>query len=329
VRALLPPILLAAAATFGQPLWADTAASLQALDSCLDKLALHEANAPGAVNSPKPLRGIDRLRPICPDLEHALIDFPLRDQLPEHWQDSLDRSGISDLSALMRRYASPALSAVPRVPTLYQVAQTLNQPQPRRSWWQDFKDWLRQLLVPPASSEPSWLTRWLSRVSPAPLLMRSIFYALFGAILLMALWIVWRELKAAGVGAAAAKRVARRSPDLLSPAGAKPLNLDDIDAAPLGAQPALLLRLLVQALLQSGRLKNERSLTHRELGAHSAFDDPEQHGRFVRISLLAERLLYGPDAPCASAGPPPQIDHALTDGRQLYAQLLARRGEAR
>jgi hypothetical protein len=140
---------------------------------------------------------------------------------------------------------------------------------------------------------------------------------------------VWRELKAAGVGTGAAKRAAERTWHAPSPAGAKSLTLDDVDGAPLGEQPALLLRLLVQALLQSGRLKYERSLTHRELGVRSAFDDPQQHGRFVRISLLAERALYGPNVPPASAAAPPQIDHALTDGRQLYAQLLGGRGEAR
>ncbi|MFI4867644.1 MAG: hypothetical protein ACHQDB_11190, partial [Steroidobacterales bacterium] len=89
-----------------------------------------------------------------------------------------------------------------------------------------------------------------------------------------------------------------------------------------------LLRLLVQALLQSGRLRGERSLTHRELGVRGAFDDPEQQLRFVRISLLAERLLYGAGV-AISATAQPQIDQALTDGRQLYAQLLAGRADAR
>jgi hypothetical protein len=329
VRAPLSPILLAACALFARPLWGDTAASIQTLDNCLDTLRLNELNAPAAVNSTKAPRGIDRLRPICPDLEHAINDSPLRDQLPEHWQDSLDRSAISDIGWLLRRYQSQPLSAVPRVPTLYQVAQSLNQPQRRHSWWQDFKDWLRPLLFPPASAQPSWLTRWFSHLSLTPLLLRSIFYGLLGAILVTALWIVWRELKASGVRAGAVRRATKRSPHVPPPTGARALNLDDVDAAPLREQPALLLRVLVQALLQSGRLKTERSLTHRELGVHSAFDDPEQHGRFVRISLLAERLLYGPTAAAASSGAPAQIDHALTDGRQLYAQLLGSRGEAR
>jgi hypothetical protein len=325
VRATLPTILLSAGALFAAPLWADTAASIQTLDDCLAKLA---AQTPLAHSGREAPAGIEELRLSCPDLEHAILGSAVRDQLPEHWQDRLDGSGISDIRWLMRRYQAQPLSVMPRVLTLYQVAQTLKQPQPRHSWWQDFKDWLRRRLLAPETSGPSWLTRWLSRVSLAPLLMRSIFYGLLGALLVMALWIIRRELKAADVGVSAARRASGRSPHPMSPAGATPVQLDAVDAAPLRERPGLLLRLLVQALLQSGRLKNERSLTHRELGARSAFDDPEQQARFVRISLLAERLLYGSAAPAAGADPQPQIDHALTDGRQLYGQLLGSRAPA-
>ena len=312
MRALLLPILLALSALFAQPLWADTAASIQILDKCLHALA------------PEAGTGIEQLREICPDLERTINESPLRDQLPEHWQEQLDRNGIADISALLQRYQSQAQSAVPRVATLYQVAQSLNQPQPRHSWWQDLKEWLRRQLLAPDNSESSWMTRWWP---DAPLLMRTIFYGLLAAVLLMALWIIRGELKAAAAGARAT-RARARAPLAPSPAGARPLTPEDIDAAPLRERPALLLRLLVQALLQSGRLHGERSLTHRELAVRSAFDDAEQHGRFERIALLAERVLYGPNQPIAQTGPEASID-ALNDGRQLYAQLLAGRGPPR
>lgn len=324
MRALLPQGVLAACALFAGPLWADTAASLQTLDHCLDTLTLNAANAPAA----KAPKGIDGLRPLCPELEHAILDLPLHEELPEHWQDSLDRSGVADLAALLHRYGSPPLSAVPRVPTLYPIAQSLNPPQQRHSWWQGVKDWLRQLLAAPATSGPSWFTRWFSPASLPQLLLRSILYAMLGAILIMAWWIIWRELQAAGLTAAAARRA--RQPSVPAPIlPARLLKLDDVEAAPLREQPAWLLRLLVQALLQSGRLNNERSLTHRELGPRSAFDDAQQQVSFESLSLLAERLLYGPNVPASSAAGQPQIEHALTAGRRLYAQLLGSQAEAR
>ena len=70
----LPPILLAACALCAGPLWADTAASIQILDDCLDTLTLHAVNAPATVHS---LRGIERLQSLCPELEHAITDSPL------------------------------------------------------------------------------------------------------------------------------------------------------------------------------------------------------------------------------------------------------------
>jgi hypothetical protein len=216
---------------------------------------------------------------------------------------------------------------------------------PPHGWWQEFKDWLRQWLSSPESADPSWLNRWLSRISLPRLLMQSLLYVLMGVILVTTLWIVWRELKVSRRGARAGSGAASRLPPL--PQRTPALSLDEIERAPLAEQPALLLRLLVQALLQSGRLSNDRALTHRELGARSGFDDSEQHDRFVRISLLAERLLYGPAGAAASAtaaaasattaaasatapesSARSQVDQALADGRGLYAQWIGQAARA-
>jgi hypothetical protein len=333
VRALPPPISLAACALFAGPMFVGplfagpqmvgAVSTIQILDDCLARLTPEAA--PGA----KAPSGIGELRLVCPDLEHAIVDSDLSDQLPENWQQRLNRSAIADLSWQLHRYQSRSSSTAPRVVTLYQVAHSLNQPQPRHGWWQDVKDWLRQLLFTRSSPAASFLSRWWSQLSPSQLLLRSILYGLLGAIIVMALWIVRRELQAARAGAGAAKRALQRSAQLPPAAAATTPALADIDRAALREQPALLLRLLVQALLQSGRLRGERSLTHRELGVRGAFDDPEQQLRFVRISLLAERLLYGASVAAISATTQPQIDDALTDGRQLYVQLLAGRANAR
>jgi len=329
---LLPSLLLAAGVLQAAPLWADTAASVQTLDNCLDTLMLNQMNAPPAARSAP--QGIDRLRPLCPQLERVLEDSNLTAQLPEHWQQSLDYHALADLSWLLKRYQSAASSSAPRVPVLYQVARTLNQPQPRHSWWTDFKDWVRQLLLRRATPDSSLLNRWLSQLALPQSLLRLIAYALLGAVLLLAAWIVRREWLAARAGAGAARPGApgapgaQRGPRPLTSADASAPGIGELEHLPPLEQPALLLRLLVRALQQSGRLRGDRSLTHRELAARSAFDDPQQHGSFVRVSLLAERLLYGANMPGA-AGAQPQFEQTLADGRLLYAQLLAGKAGAR
>jgi hypothetical protein len=333
VRSLLPPIALAACALSGGPLWADTTSTLSSLDDCLARLSQPLQTARGLQPLPASA-GVEELRSLCPDIEQAIVDGGLSSQLPDRWQQWLDRRSIEDLSRLLRRYQSMQPSAAPGVPALYQVAHTLNTAVPPHGWWQDFKDWLRQWLSPPASTDPSWLNHWLSRVSLPQLLMQSLLYLLMAGILIATLWIVWRELRLARAGARSGSGEVSRSLPL--PADVPRLSLDEIERAPLAEQPALLLRLLVQALLQSGRLSNDRALTHRELGARSGFDDSEQHDRFVRISLLAERLLYGPTAAAATSaataaadsGARAQVDQALADGRDLYAQWIGRAARA-
>ena len=339
MRSLLPAIALAACALWVGPLWADTTSTLRSLDDCLARLAPEASRAAQLSQTARGLQplpapaGVEELRPLCPDIEQAIIDGGLSSQLPDRWQQWLDRSSIEDLSRLLRRYQSTQPSAAPGVPALYQVARTLNAAVPPHGWWQDFKDWLRQWLSAPESADPSWLNRWLSRVSLPQLLMQSLLYILITGILIATLWIVWRELRLARAGARSGSGEVSRSSPL--PADVPRLSLDEIERAPLAEQPALLLRLLVQALLQSGRLSNDRALTHRELGVRSGFDDSEQHDRFVRISLLAERLLYGPTAATAATsaaategGARAQLDQALADGRGLYAQWIGRAARA-
>lgn len=342
MRLLLPPIALAACMVSSGPLRADSASSLRILDECVAKLGPEVAYRaprgapPGA--SPQAKRspdlpvpaGIDELRLLCPDIEQAIIDSGLGTQLPEHWQRWLDRNSIEDISQLLRRYQSPLPSAAPGVATLYPIARTLKSSEPPHGWWQDFKAWLRKWLSPAENTESSWLNRWLSNVTLPQLLAQSLLYLLMGVILVGTAWIVWRELKLARAGTRARPGAVSRSSPL--PADALPLSLDEVDHAAPCDQPALLLRLLVHALLQSGRLINDRPLTHRELAARSGFDDSGQRERFERLSLLAERLLYGPAATATAqsiAAPSAdstqsQLRQALADGRDLYTQWMGR-----
>jgi hypothetical protein len=331
--------MLAASAVIGAPLWADTAASLLVVDHCLDTLSANPVNtlAPQPPDTLQPAeaprngaskKGIERLRTLCPGLEQAITDAGLAEQLPEHWQQSLDRSALADVSWLLHRYQSKPVSTAPRVPTLYQVARALNQPQPRHSWWQDFKDWVRQLLLQRPSPGSSWLNRWWSQLAVPQSLLTLILYGLLAAVLVLAAWIVRRELQAARAGTMAVRPDARLALTVPRVAGASSQGLAELERLPACEQPALLLRLLVQALRQSGRLRNDRSLTHRELAARSALDDQQQQRSFARLATLAERLLYGANMPAAAAAAQPQIEQALADGRQLYAQLIATRAGA-
>jgi hypothetical protein len=101
----------------------------------------------------------------------------------------------------------------------------------------------------------------------------------------------------------------------------EPGDIADLEQAPLAERSIVLLRLLVQALLRSGRLSSERALTYRELEERGDFDDREQRGRFARLAQVAERDRYG-----VPASPSDEWPALAREGSALYAQLLAPRG---
>jgi len=126
------------------------------------------------------------------------------------------------------------------------------------------------------------------------------------------------ELRAAGVFSR--QRVRKVTASRFEGAPAAPsaeLGFEDLQRAPPAERCVWLLRLLVQALRRSGRLKRESTLTYRELIALPLFDDRQQRARFERLALLAERQRYG-----SLSLDSEQWAQMLDDGRSLYAHWL-------
>jgi hypothetical protein len=259
----------------------------------------------------------------CPDLERALIDLGLIPQLAPDWQRGLNRTALAELAQQARHYQSPPLSSAPHIDSLPLVMQALQRVSVHQSRWQQFKEWLASLLRQPPQNV-SWLRNLLAHLALPPLLARVLGYAMVAAVLCLALWIVRREFKALGVLTRGRRgRRVRGENGRATRTAESEAGLPDLEALPLWQRPAALLAALVQALQRSGRLSRERALTHRELGERGTFDDAAQRTRFVDVSRLAERRLYGERGREESAAPDPQTLQVLADGLELYRQLRA------
>lgn len=256
----------------------------------------------------------------CPDLERAVTDLGLAEQLGPDWQRRLNRTALLQLAQQVRRYRSQPLSSAPHIDSLREVMRVLQPAAAHQSRWQQFKQWLASWLRQP-QQDMGWLRGLLAHLTLPPLAARLLGYAAVAALLSLALWVVWRELKALGVLARPA-RAAAGDARVISAADAEP-ELPDLEALPAWQRPAALLAALVQALRRSGRLTMERALTHRELGERGAFDDAAQRTRFVGVSLLAERSLYGEQPHAGCDAPDAPSTQVLADGMELYRQLRA------
>jgi hypothetical protein len=261
--------------------------------------------------------GLKNLNAVCPQLDAALTALGLNEILYDGWQEKVTAHALQDAAVLAERYSKSKPQRSLDQGVLRGILESFKtQQEPPHSWWHALQDWFRRWLAHSNSSLANWLNqfwdRWLSHAELSPSFLKGFTYALTALAVMAAIVVIIRELKAAGMarrlGGVPRTRGARR--------GASARLASAAEAAPAVSSVAELLRALVQRLLQSGRLKAERSLTHRELIARSAFDSEAQRIVFAGVARTAESLLYG------SQGAAPEVLQQVTrQGQALLRQL--------
>jgi hypothetical protein len=272
----------------------------------LDVLRDCAATAPGAIS------GIKDLDAACPQLQDALRTLGLEQVLYDGWR--LNRDALKDLAKLAEDYAGARPAGAPAAAALPGILKALEREQAPlpKSWWDAFRAWLRTWLAhhPDALT---WLDRWLERVGQSMTAVNVITYALIALVLMAAGAVIVNELKASGSLRRARRRTAAASE--LSSAAPSP-DSERLEPVAPADRLKVLLRMLVNRLMQTRRLKTERSLTHRELVAQSVFDDESQRLVFARVAGSAEAILYGPHGAA-----PDRLDRVIKEGQTLLAQL--------
>jgi len=268
-----------------------------------------------AHDAPQGARGIKKLDAACPNLNEALRALGMDALLPRGWGDTLNPQALLDLAELSSRYDASRVHANPSIASLREIVDTVNgkPAPPARTWWQRLGRWLKDWLAGHDSALSGWVSRWLDDAAKSASLLKFAGYLSMALIVAAAVAIIINELRAAGVWDRGRRaRSAARQP---APAAA-PVPAGNSPAKFPGDGVAELLRQLVARLAQTGRVANERSLTHRELIARSRLDTAAQRSVFASVAGSAEQLKYG-----AAAATPEQLRPVLEEGRSLLAQL--------
>ena len=258
--------------------------------------------------------GLKNLNAVCPQLDSALAALGLNEILFEGWQDKVNAHALRDAAVLTERYSESKPQRSLDQGVLRGILGSYKSQQEPHSWWRSLEDWFKRWLAHSNSFLANWLNRfwdrWLSHAEVSPGFLKLFTYGLTALAAAAAIVVIIRELNAAGM--------ARRLGGVTRTTGARrgaTQAASAAEAAP-GSSVAELLRALVQKLLQSGRLESERSLTHRELIARSAFDSEAQRIVFAGVARTAESLLYG------SQGAAPEVLERVTrQGQALLLQL--------
>ena len=259
--------------------------------------------------------GLTALEEECPGLTRALEQSGYLPLLSTASRDELDAYDLTDLLQVDAWYEEPAARTVD-VGTLGPILDSLQAQQPERplGWFERFKRWLRSMLERRGESPDNWLSRWLEEADISDVVAKGILFVALALILALTIFVIVNELRAAGVF-----RERPKQDDDAVGAGLAPDAGDatlDLDALPVDRKASMLLRMLVATLVQSGRLRTERSLTHRELCARATFDDAQQRQSFQRVAALAERTVYG-----SGEVPAEEVEPIVAAARALDAQL--------
>lgn len=184
--------------------------------------------------------------------------------------------------------------------------------EPSRSLWERFKDWLRSLFDEPAKAEDNgWFADWLNEHLPGEKTVALIGYLLLATIVCMIGWVVYAELRAAGMfSGGRGRRAAGAHAVATLPAAPTLAGASEAEA------PSILLTLLIGELQRLGRVQDRLSMTHRELGRAARFDAPTDGAAFAGVLGVAERLRY-------DATPPPEdaLRPVVEAGRRLLESL--------
>jgi hypothetical protein len=153
----------------------------------------------------------------------------------------------------------------------------------------------------------------LDELAKSPSLLKVAGFLCVTLIVVGAAAVVFNELRTAGVW-----RRRRRARAAAQGVGAAQIPAPAASALGAAAPDAVteLLRQLVACLMQTGRLGNPRSLTHRELIVCSRLDSEEQRSVLASVAATAERTMYG-----GEAAPDEQPAALIASGRMLLVQL--------
>jgi hypothetical protein len=272
--------------------------------------------------------GYERIAARCPDLARTLERSGWAAWLPHGWNESrndLSAGSLLELRAVVEReLATRPAARTPRVERLNEILADLGDTGRQRSGtWARFKKWVRSLFERGGQqSDESWLNRMVSRIGISDAAIELITYVALGIVVALAGFIVFNELRVAGL---LGRRRAERGRDAEAGAlAARPRpTWSEIERAPLLEQPRLLLELIAAKLTDLERLPPAGGFTVRELTRAADLREESDRKRLAELASTAERARY------ADGGvEPPAVETAVRHGRELLTRLESREHEA-
>jgi hypothetical protein len=267
--------------------------------------------------------GIERIQKRCPELLPALASAPWRDLLPTTMRERREEITAESLRALeeLVRQSKGGTSQreAPSLARLDAVLADLGEKgQQGATRWERLKRWLKEKLENRKDDdETSWIERFARQFKTSEGVAQFITYTGYAMVGVLVLFVIWSELRAAGLIGGIRRTTARANP---AAEWRRRLTLADVAGAPLAERPGMLLRLLGEALTRAHRLPAAEGLTATAIAQRARVDEEPEREELRRVAATADAVRYG-------GRPPPDdaLEGAVDAARALLAKF-ARRG---
>jgi hypothetical protein len=261
----------------------------------------------------------------CPDLVAEIEASQWQELLAPGWQEQMSSRDLPELDFFVSFYSDRASAdEVMSLASLDPIVAGLGgdaQQEDSESLWERFINWFGDLLSGGTEYSPNWLSEWLSNIEVSATLIEVVFWVSSALIIVAAVVVIVREVRAARGGRPAGSFKDAQSGQIDDVRiDGRPLTLADLENASRSDKPSILLRLLLQQLEAVGLATHSPARTHRDVRAMA-----EQIGRgqvdiIARVSESAERIRFGDEEQ-----PSPEIGEVVSAGITVLDELKAAR----
>jgi hypothetical protein len=262
-------------------------AALRAVDACRARL------------DPRADIGIERIQRRCPELLPALERAPWRELLPRTMRERREELSADSLRALAELVRRSAMREEQRsAPDLTQLAPVLAalgaEGQEGVTRWERFKKWLKDKFDGRKDERRNWADDLSRKLETSEGIAQVITYAGYALVAALMLYVIWAEVRAAGLFGAVRRAARRQNP---AAEWRRRLMLADVAAAPLAERPGMLLRLLGEALTRAHRLPASAGMTAAAISRRAELESPEERAELASVARVADEVRYAPRTP--------------------------------
>jgi len=267
--------------------------------------------------------GIERIQKRCPELLPALASAPWRDLLPRTLRERREEITAESLRALeelvrQSRGGASRREAPSRARLEPVLADLDDKSEQGATRWERFKRWLKDKLENRKDDDDSsWIEKMARQFKTSEGVAQFITYSGYAMVGVLVSFVIWSELRAAGLFGGVRRASARANP---AAEWRRRLLLADVAKAPLAERPGMLLRLLGEALTRAQRLPAADGLTATAIAERARLDSAVEREELRRVGATAEAVRY------AAASPPDADIEGTVITAKALLESFARQG---